>query len=236
MQKTPFAALARPVAGTVKNALVVTLPGSVKAVKENLEALLQSGVVEHAIDLVRGGTGKQVHAALANAPAQSTSTPAHEHHHHHPVAHPSLEPDESGFLALEMATPSNMVKSELVYMNDGNIILRGNATEPGLPTIFRVHKSILTRHSATFSEMFMLPPLTEGPERRIVEMYDGVPEVQMQDSADDLCSFLHVLYDPTCVLHPAPTFAPVTSPSSSVPEERPTDGSRRTPQSSCTAP
>ncbi|KAJ7880952.1 hypothetical protein B0H13DRAFT_2050012 [Mycena leptocephala] len=35
------------------------------AVKENLDALLSVGVVSHAIDLIRGGTGKQVHATLA---------------------------------------------------------------------------------------------------------------------------------------------------------------------------
>lgn len=88
LQKTPFAALSRPVAGTVKDSLVVTLPGSIKAVKENLEALLQSGVVSHAIDLIRGGSGKDVHATLAAAASQAAeSSPApthsHEHHHHH---------------------------------------------------------------------------------------------------------------------------------------------------------
>ncbi|KAJ7639466.1 hypothetical protein FB45DRAFT_905679 [Roridomyces roridus] len=72
LKHTPLAALSRPVAGTIKNTLVVTLPGSVKAVKENLEALLAGGVVNHAIELIRGGTGKQVHAELAG----------HHHHHH----------------------------------------------------------------------------------------------------------------------------------------------------------
>ncbi|KAJ6532257.1 MoaB/Mog domain-containing protein [Mycena vulgaris] len=80
LQHTPLAALSRPVAGTVKNTLVVTLPGSVKAVTENMAALLSGGVVNHAIELINGGSGKQVHAALA---AGSVGSASHQHHHHH---------------------------------------------------------------------------------------------------------------------------------------------------------
>ncbi|KAJ7248538.1 MoaB/Mog domain-containing protein [Mycena rebaudengoi] len=80
LKHTPLAALSRPVAGTVKNTLVVTLPGSVKAVKENLEGLLSGGVADHAIELIRGGTGKSVHAALAGS---GPSNLPHAHHHHH---------------------------------------------------------------------------------------------------------------------------------------------------------
>ncbi|KAI9000732.1 molybdenum cofactor biosynthesis protein [Trametes punicea] len=65
LQSTPLAALSRPVAGTIRHTLIVTLPGSVKAVQENLAALLNAGVVNHAIELVRGGSGRAVHAQLA---------------------------------------------------------------------------------------------------------------------------------------------------------------------------
>jgi gephyrin len=86
LKHTPMAALSRPVAGTIDDTLVVTLPGSVKAVKENMEALLSAGVLKHAIDLIRGSTGKAVHEAMASQDP-STGTPAREHSHHHSHHH-----------------------------------------------------------------------------------------------------------------------------------------------------
>lgn len=84
---TPLAALSRPVAGTCKNTLITTLPGSVKAVRENLETLFQEGVVDHAIELIKGGSGKQTHRRLASIDRQSSSDSSqshgHRHHHHH---------------------------------------------------------------------------------------------------------------------------------------------------------
>ncbi|KZV75143.1 hypothetical protein PENSPDRAFT_647423 [Peniophora sp. CONT] len=65
LEKTPFGALSRPVAGTVNDTLVVTLPGSLKAVKEGVEVLLASGLVDHALDLIKGGSGETLHRSLA---------------------------------------------------------------------------------------------------------------------------------------------------------------------------
>lgn len=64
LQVTPLAALSRPVAGTIGATLIVTLPGSPKAVKENLIALLNAGVVNHAIELIKGNSGSEVHRQL----------------------------------------------------------------------------------------------------------------------------------------------------------------------------
>ncbi|KAG8691717.1 hypothetical protein FRC11_012001 [Ceratobasidium sp. 423] len=66
LKYTPLAALSRPVAGSIREALVTTLPGSPKAVKENLAALLQGGVISHALDLLTGGkeSGQLVHTRI----------------------------------------------------------------------------------------------------------------------------------------------------------------------------
>ncbi|KIK05928.1 hypothetical protein K443DRAFT_3486 [Laccaria amethystina LaAM-08-1] len=44
LQHTPLAALSRSVAGIIKSTLITTLPGSVKAVKSNMDALMRGGV------------------------------------------------------------------------------------------------------------------------------------------------------------------------------------------------
>ncbi|EIN11072.1 molybdenum cofactor biosynthesis protein [Punctularia strigosozonata HHB-11173 SS5] len=97
LKHTPLAALSRPVAGVIESSesrgvLVVTLPGSVKAVRENLHALLDGGVVAHAVELLRGGTGKNVHQALAQEKSPSEVAKAIEplsssHHHRHGHTH-----------------------------------------------------------------------------------------------------------------------------------------------------
>lgn len=64
ISKTPMAALSRPVAGVISgsNTLVVTLPGSPRAVREGLEAL--APVIGHALELLKGGDGKEVHREM----------------------------------------------------------------------------------------------------------------------------------------------------------------------------
>ena len=54
LQKTPNAILSRGIAGTRKQSLIINLPGSKKAAKENLEAVLPA--LQHAIYKIQGGT------------------------------------------------------------------------------------------------------------------------------------------------------------------------------------
>ncbi|KAF4575201.1 hypothetical protein EYR40_005063 [Pleurotus pulmonarius] len=92
LQHTPMAALSRPVAGTAKNTLIVTLPGSVRAVKENMDALVANGVVKHALELIQGGTGQNVHKNLPSVAVDSTQLSSAQLHHHHDHHHEAPRP------------------------------------------------------------------------------------------------------------------------------------------------
>ncbi|KAG0080168.1 hypothetical protein BGZ90_000397 [Linnemannia elongata] len=94
IQITPFAALSRAVSGIRGQTLVLTFPGSPKAVKENFEAVAK--MLPHAIDLARGGTGKKTHEKMQGgsrpsgvAPvateekSQTESSHGHGHGHGH---------------------------------------------------------------------------------------------------------------------------------------------------------
>ena len=106
LKHTPLAALSRPVAGTIGNTLIVTLPGSVKAVKENLEALLSGGVVNHAIDLIKGGTGKGVHTALASGSSDvAVASPAYTSYHHCDHNHSHQPPQPRAALSHDPSLP-----------------------------------------------------------------------------------------------------------------------------------
>lgn len=114
---TPLAALSRPVAGLIHRpvgagtgSLVITLPGSPKAAKENLEALLR--VLPHALELSGGARSRttEVHQRIERgqdglgaekttsqgvsepreASAAGSTSPALGHtcgHHHHHGGH-----------------------------------------------------------------------------------------------------------------------------------------------------
>lgn len=56
LQKTPHAVLSRAVAGIRKKSLIINLPGSEKAARENLASVLAA--LPHALDKIRGGTEK----------------------------------------------------------------------------------------------------------------------------------------------------------------------------------
>ncbi|PVI02498.1 molybdenum cofactor biosynthesis protein [Periconia macrospinosa] len=86
---TPFALMARPVAGIRKKTLILTLPGSPKGAKENLEAVLK--LLPHACVQAAGAASRPLHEGgvkklEAEAGVSSEKVPAaggHHHHHHH---------------------------------------------------------------------------------------------------------------------------------------------------------
>ncbi len=56
LEKTPFSMLSRAIAGIRKKSLIINLPGSPRAVKENLEVILPA--VKHGIEILKGKTGE----------------------------------------------------------------------------------------------------------------------------------------------------------------------------------
>lgn len=55
LKKTPYSMLSRAVAGVRENTLIINLPGSPKAVKENLTAIIKA--LPHAIEKIKGCKG-----------------------------------------------------------------------------------------------------------------------------------------------------------------------------------
>ena len=55
-EKTPYAMLSRAVAGTRGDSIIINLPGSPKAVRENLEAVIK--VIPHALEILQGKMGE----------------------------------------------------------------------------------------------------------------------------------------------------------------------------------
>ncbi|KAF7376427.1 hypothetical protein MSAN_00058300 [Mycena sanguinolenta] len=86
----------------------------------------------------------------------------------------------------------NSSRDPAFYFDDGNIILSAKDADECI-VYFRVHRSILTKHSPVFKDMFTMPlPQDE-------DQYDGAPLVEMAgDSADALRSLVALLYDPEC--------------------------------------
>ncbi|TFY54801.1 hypothetical protein EVG20_g9559 [Dentipellis fragilis] len=82
---------------------------------------------------------------------------------------------------------------EDLYFDDGNVALiatsRGNGGDSEEHLVFRLHQSVLAKHSSVFKDMFTMPPAAG------VELYEGIPLVRVTDSAPDLEALLRALYN-----------------------------------------
>ncbi|KAK5998263.1 Molybdopterin adenylyltransferase [Cladobotryum mycophilum] len=87
---TPFAMMSRPTAGVRHKTLIVTLPGSPKGAKENLQAIIKT--LPHACLQATGANSRALHAggvkkleadAGIGGSAAQAHTHSHDHHHHH---------------------------------------------------------------------------------------------------------------------------------------------------------
>ncbi|KAJ5269112.1 hypothetical protein N7505_004870 [Penicillium chrysogenum] len=86
LRVTPFAMMARPVAGVRNKTLIITLPGSPKGAMENLDAVVK--LLPHACLQSAGANSRNLHAGgvkklESEAGVGATQNNHHHHHHHH---------------------------------------------------------------------------------------------------------------------------------------------------------
>jgi hypothetical protein len=88
-------------------------------------------------------------------------------------------------LANPTTKPPTTKRCNDVWFEDGTIVLQAE------DTLFRVYKGILARNSSVLSDMFVVG----GPSSSSDEMVDGVPCVQIHDSATETRHFLRFMHD-----------------------------------------
>lgn len=137
---------------------------------------------------------EESHQVLADASKASTSpsspTPMSPRSKRARTTSPATgEYDE---LVHEDAT-SKLEPHEMLWHEDGNIVLATDAY------LYRVHRGILANQSTVFKDMFQLPDIGEGEAKgvgeSVVENWNGVPLVKMDDKDEDVYNFLMALYD-----------------------------------------
>lgn len=78
--------------------------------------------------------------------------------------------------------PAVPLRHEQLWFDDGNIVLVAENVA------FKVHRSLLRRHSQVFSDLFQLSQPSQEDEM------DGVPVCTLHDSHHELADILDVIY------------------------------------------
>ena len=88
--------------------------------------------------------------------------------------------------ALQVAGSSQTISrhSEFWFADGSVIVIVGT-------TAFRIHKSILSKHSDVFSDLFTVPQPQDGSESM-----DGCPVVNLPDALSDFVDVMKALYNP----------------------------------------
>jgi hypothetical protein len=73
----------------------------------------------------------------------------------------------------------------MYWFEDGNIVLQAEET------LFRVHQSVLSRHSSIFKDTFAMPQ----PPSQENKYTEGCPVLPLSDTAEDINNLLSLLYD-----------------------------------------
>ncbi|CAA7266005.1 unnamed protein product [Cyclocybe aegerita] len=85
----------------------------------------------------------------------------------------------------QIVSGSSVKRHEVLWLEDGNVILQAEDVQ------FRVHRSMLVRHSPIFRDMFSIPQ----PQNPQDSDPDGCPVIVLSDSADDVGQVLAIFYD-----------------------------------------
>lgn len=114
--------------------------------------------------------------------------------------HNALQDDvEQNVLAEPAHTTTTPQQHADFWFSDGSVVLLAQ------DTMFRVHKTFLSRHSIIFRDMFALPQPSSPSTSKAVESAvslelaaeeaEGRAVVRLHDSAEDVASLLYALYD-----------------------------------------
>ncbi|KAJ3390802.1 hypothetical protein HDU92_000268 [Lobulomyces angularis] len=132
---TPFAALSRPVCGIRNKSIIITLPGSPKAAKENLESILN--ILPHALELTLGlkDAGEKFHKDLKNDDKfhhynlKPLQRGIHNCGHHHDNDK-SNETNKSDLLGLPVALRSRKSPFEMISFEKALNLIKRNYPKP----------------------------------------------------------------------------------------------------------
>ena len=79
--------------------------------------------------------------------------------------------------------PSSLTRHPDLWFEDGNIVIHAGAT------VFKVLKSMLSKESQLFKDMFSLPQSSAAGET-----YDGCALLHVQETAEDFCLLLSAIF------------------------------------------
>jgi len=82
------------------------------------------------------------------------------------------------------ATPLPAISRSSLWLDDGSVVIQAELTQ------FRVHRTMLSRHSQVFRDMFSVPQPVVSEDN-----IEGCPLVHLPDSAQDVTHLLSALYD-----------------------------------------
>ncbi|KAF7322324.1 BTB domain-containing protein [Mycena chlorophos] len=95
---------------------------------------------------------------------------------------------------IDAPTTTELRRAEELWLEDGNIVLQAGNTQ------YRVHRSMLARHSPVFRDMLAFPQPADA------ELVDECPLVRLHDAEAEVTPFLRALFDTEFFLpFPEPT-------------------------------